>query len=129
VGLPKTRKSTSLTDSKRRKFAGRIRCFHIGILLSSGISNGGFTMRSRIDEQPALFHSFCVEDRIRADHPLRDVKRRTDRILASLSGEFAKCYSRTGRPSVRRNACFDKLPPIAIKSRLLTLSLLSINQS
>ena len=53
-------------------------------------------MRGRTDEQPALFHTFHVEDRIRADHPLRDVKRRVDRILAALSAEFAKCYSRSG---------------------------------
>ena len=47
-----------------------------------------------------MFHTFDVEDRIRADHPLRDVERRADRILASLSTAFAECYSRTGRPSV-----------------------------
>jgi transposase len=74
-------------------------------------------MRGRIDEQPALFHSFNVEDRIRADHPLRDVKLRTDRILASLSGEFAKCYSRIGRPSV---------PPERLLKAQLLLSLYSI---
>ena len=74
-------------------------------------------MRGRTDEQPALFHSFDVEDRIRADHPLRDVKRRTDRILASLSGEFAKCYSRTGRPSV---------PPERLLKAQLLLALYTI---
>jgi len=74
-------------------------------------------MRGRIDEQPALFHSFHVEDRIRADHPLRDVKRRTDRILASLSAEFAKCYSRTGRPSV---------PPERLLKAQLLLALYTI---
>ena len=40
--------------------------------------------------QPTLFHSFCVEDRIRADHPLRDIKRRTDRIMAPLSKKFSQ---------------------------------------
>ena len=74
-------------------------------------------MRGRTDEQPALFHSFNVEDRIRADHPLRDVKRRTDRILASLSGEFAKCYSRIGRPSV---------PPERLLKAQLLLALYTI---
>jgi len=74
-------------------------------------------MRGRIDEQPALFHSFSVEDRIRADHPLRDVKRRTDRILASLSVEFAKCYSRIGRPSV---------PPERLLKAQLLLALYTI---
>jgi len=74
-------------------------------------------MRGRTDEQPALFHTFDVEDRIRADHPLRDVKRRADRILASLSAEFAKCYSRTGRPSV---------PPERLLKAQLLLALYSI---
>ena len=74
-------------------------------------------MRGRTDEQPALFHTFHVEDRIRADHPLRDVKRRVDRILAALSAEFAKVYSRTGRPSV---------PPERLLKAQLLLSLYSI---
>lgn len=74
-------------------------------------------MRGRADEQLALFHTFDVEDRIRADHPLRDVKRRADRILASLSAEFAKCYSRTGRPSV---------PPERLLKAQLLLALYSI---
>ena len=74
-------------------------------------------MRGRIDEQPALFHTFHVEDRIRADHPLRDVKRRVDRILAALSVQFAQCYSATGRPSV---------PPERLLKAQLLLSLYSI---
>ena len=74
-------------------------------------------MRGRIDEQPALFRTFRVEDRIRADHPLRDVKRRTDRISASLSGKFAECYSRTGRPSV---------PPERLLKAQLLLALYTI---
>ena len=74
-------------------------------------------MRGRTDEQPTLFHTFDVENRIRADHPLRDVKRRADRILASLSADFAKCYSRTGRPSV---------PPERLLKAQLLLALYSI---
>ena len=57
-------------------------------------------MRGRADDQPLLFHVFDVEARIRPDHPLRDVKRRADRILAGMSAEFAAAYSRTGRPGV-----------------------------
>jgi transposase len=74
-------------------------------------------MRGRIDEQPPLFHVFSVEDRIRPDHPLRDVKRRVDAILASLDARFAAAYSRAGRPSV---------PPERLLKALLLMALYSI---
>lgn len=57
-------------------------------------------MRGRVDEPPPLFHMFSVDDRIRLDHPLRDVKRRVDVILAAMDAQFAAAYRRTGRPSV-----------------------------
>ena len=46
-------------------------------------------MRGDFDDQLPLFHVFEVEDRIPADHPLRDIKRRADRILESLNAKFA----------------------------------------
>lgn len=49
-------------------------------------------MRGRADDQPVMFHVFDVEDRIRADHPLREVKRRADRLLAGPSPQFAAAY-------------------------------------
>ncbi len=74
-------------------------------------------MRGRADDQPPLFHTFNVEDRIRPDHPLRDVKRRADRLLAGMSAKFAEAYSRTGRPSV---------PPERLLKALLLRALYSI---
>ena len=74
-------------------------------------------MRGRVDEQPPLFHVFSVEDRIRPDHPLRDVKRRVDAILAAMATQFATAYSRTGRPSV---------PPERLLKALLLMALYSI---
>jgi transposase len=74
-------------------------------------------MRGEPDRQPPLFHVFEVEDRIRPDHPLRDLKRRTDRILAGMAGRFAAAYSRTGRPSV---------PPERLLKALLLMALYSI---
>ena len=73
-------------------------------------------MRGRADDQPRLFHVFDVEDRIRADHPLRDIKRRVDRILAGMSEQFAMAYSRTGRPGV---------PPERLLKALLLMALYS----
>jgi transposase len=74
-------------------------------------------MRGEADQQLPLFHVFEVEDRIRADHPLRDIKRRTDRILQTLHEKFEAAYSRTGRPSV---------PPERLLKALLLMALYTI---
>ena len=74
-------------------------------------------MRGRTEEQPDLFHVFNVEARIRADHPLRDVKRRVDAILMAMSPTFAQAYSRTGRPSI---------PPERLLKALLIMTMYSI---
>jgi transposase len=74
-------------------------------------------MRGEADNQLPLFHVFEVEDRIRTDHPLRDIKRRTDRILQSLSPLFEKAYSTNGRPSV---------PPERLLKALLLMTLYSV---
>jgi transposase len=74
-------------------------------------------MRGQADDQPPLFHVFNVEERIRADHPLRDLKRRADRLLAAMSAQFDAAYSRTGRPSV---------PPERLLKALLLMALYSV---
>ena len=47
-----------------------------------------------------LFSYIDVEDRVRADHPLRSIREIANAALAALSGEFAALYSGMGRPSV-----------------------------
>ena len=74
-------------------------------------------MRGRADDQLPLFHTFSVEERIRPDHPLRDVKRRADRLLAGMSDAFAKAYRPIGRPSV---------PPERLLKALLLMALYSV---
>jgi transposase len=74
-------------------------------------------MRGTVDDQAPLFHLFSVEDRIRRDHPLRDIKRRVDRILAGMSVAFATAYSTTGRPGV---------PPERLLKALLLMALYSV---
>lgn len=74
-------------------------------------------MRGHMDHQLPLFHTFEVEDRIRSDHPLRDIKQRTDRILAMLHPRFEAAYSATGRPSV---------PPERLLKALLLMALYSV---
>ena len=74
-------------------------------------------MRGRADDQLLLLHTFSVEERIRPDHPLRDVKRRADRLLAGMSDAFAKAYRPLGRPSV---------PPERLLEALLLMALYSV---
>ena len=74
-------------------------------------------MRGFTDGQSPLFHTFHTEDRIRKDHPLRDLKKRVDRVLASMHKDFAKAYSKMGRPSV---------PPERLLKALLLMTLYSI---
>jgi transposase len=74
-------------------------------------------MRGQSDDQLPLFHVFNVEERIRPDHPLRDIKRRADRLLAAMSARFDAAYSRTGRPSV---------PPERLLKALLLMALYSV---
>ena len=40
------------------------------------------------------------EQRVPQDHPLREVRKLTDRVLGSLSAEFNTLYSASGRPSI-----------------------------
>jgi transposase len=74
-------------------------------------------MRGTVDDQAPLFHLFSVEDRIRPDHPLRDIKLRVDLILAGMAPQFATAYSVTGRPSV---------PPERLLKALLLMALYSV---
>src|SRR5688572_9583090 len=53
------------------------------------------------DEQTSHMFSYVVpEQRVRADHPLRAVRRVTDEVLATLSPRFDRMYSDMGRPSI-----------------------------
>jgi transposase len=47
-----------------------------------------------------MFSYLSAEERISPDHPLRAVRKVTDRVLAELSKLFARMYSQLGRPSI-----------------------------
>jgi len=47
-----------------------------------------------------MFSYVTPEQRVRADHPLRPIRRMTDAALGRLSGRFDRLYATTGRPSV-----------------------------
>jgi transposase len=74
-------------------------------------------MRGKRDNQGKMFFTIDVEARVRADHPLRSLKRMVDRHLHSLQERFETAYARTGRPSV---------PPERLLKALLLQALYSI---
>lgn len=59
-------------------------------------------MGMRGDEriQDGMFSYVSLEQRVPVDHPLRQVRRLTDGVLRSLSGEFDSLYAASGRPSI-----------------------------
>jgi transposase len=60
----------------------------------------GVAMRGDDEICGSLFSYVDVEDRVRADHPLRVIREIANAALAALSGDFAALYSGMGRPSV-----------------------------
>jgi transposase len=57
-------------------------------------------MRGKTELQSALFFAINLEERVRADHPLRPIKRAVDAILREMGPLFEGAYSTIGRPSV-----------------------------
>ena len=47
-----------------------------------------------------MFSYVSLEQRVPEDHPLRAVRKLTDKVLESLSGELDKLYADSGRPSI-----------------------------
>lgn len=75
-------------------------------------------MRGKSDRQAVLFvAAIDLESRVRADHPLRAIKRMADEDLAKLSRRFDAAYASEGRPSV---------PPERLIKAMLLQSLYSI---
>lgn len=74
-------------------------------------------MRGRREQQQSIFVAFNIEERVPDDHPLRDIKRRCDRILAAMSRDFDKAYGTTGRVGI---------PPESLLKALLLRALFAI---
>ena len=60
----------------------------------------GVAMRGDDEICGKLFSYIDLEERVRADHPLRSICEIANAALAALSGDFAALYSGMGRPSV-----------------------------
>ena len=61
---------------------------------------GSDLMRGADERTGAMFSYVSLEERVPADHPLRAVRRITDRALERLSPRFGTLYVKFGRPSV-----------------------------
>jgi transposase len=57
-------------------------------------------MRGEDKNQHELFSYGSLEDRVPADHPLRQIRTLVDRVLAKLSPTFDSMYIDHGRPSI-----------------------------
>jgi transposase len=57
-------------------------------------------MRGDERVQDQMFSYLTLEQRVPADHPLREIRKLTDEVLRSLSGDFDSLYASSGRPSI-----------------------------
>ena len=57
-------------------------------------------MRGADDQTGSMFSYISPEARVPQDHPLRGIRRMTDRALERLSPRFGTLYVKFGRPSV-----------------------------
>jgi transposase len=74
-------------------------------------------MRGDDPRNESMFSYVTPAQRVRADHPLRPIRRMTDAALTRLSPRFERLYSTTGRPSI---------PPEQLLRALLLQMLYSI---
>ena len=78
---------------------------------------GSIPMRGDDPRHDAMFSYVTPEARVRADHPLRPIRKMTDAALQRLSARFDRLYSTIGRPSI---------PPEKLLRALLLQMLYSI---
>src|SRR5499427_8446542 len=57
-------------------------------------------MRGSDSKQDDMFSYLSPEERVPANHPLRQIRPLVDKILKEMSPQFAKLYSDVGRPSI-----------------------------
>jgi len=58
------------------------------------------TMRGHDYQQSAMYSYLSPEERVPVNHPLRSIRKMTDRVLKELSRKFTAMYAATGRPSI-----------------------------
>jgi transposase len=74
-------------------------------------------MRGNDEQQGAVFSYVSAEQRIAADHPLRQIRAMTDAAMRELSAEFEGLYAAGGRPSIAPEKLLRALLLQALYSR------------
>ncbi len=57
-------------------------------------------MRGDDRQQADMYSYVSPEQRVREDHPLREIRAMADEALRSMSERFDRMYAQTGRPSI-----------------------------
>jgi transposase len=57
-------------------------------------------MRGEDEKQDGLFSYLSPDKRVPQDHPLRPIRKLVDQVLKEMSPQFARLYSKVGRPSI-----------------------------
>ena len=57
-------------------------------------------MRGDDQQQSGIFSYIAAEQRVKADHPLRPMRKMVDEALKELSPRFSRLYAKRGRPSI-----------------------------
>ena len=64
------------------------------------VIEGSDCMRGADEHSGSMFSYVSLEERVPQDHPLREIRRITDRALERLSHRFGTLYVNFGRPSI-----------------------------
>src|SRR5262245_60889082 len=72
----------------------------IGSYYHAPTHEGSCSMRGNDDQPGSMFSYISLEERVPQNHPLRAVRRITDRALERLSPKFGTLYVNFGRPSI-----------------------------
>jgi hypothetical protein len=74
----------------------------------------GVRMRGDDEICGSLFSYIDLEERVRADHPLRAIREIVNAALVVLSRDFAALYSGMGRPSIAPEKLLRAMAPSVI---------------
>jgi transposase len=86
-------------------------------------------MRGHDEQQESMFSYISPEKRVPSDHPLRRLRAMVDAALEEMSPQFARLYSRYGRPSIAPEKLLRALLQVlySVRSERLLMEQLGYN--